>query len=71
MFKFTDSDGNEVWVRPSAIESIEHIKSETEHTIQIGTQVNAFFYTPADEGDCRKFLMDLFNSMGMQYKYEG
>jgi hypothetical protein len=71
MFKFTDSSGNDVWLRPSAIESIEHIKSETEHTVRVGTQVNVFFYEPTDEEDCRKFLFDLFNAMGMNYKYEG
>lgn len=71
MFNFTDSSGNEVWLRPSAIESVEHTKSETEHTVRIGSQVNVFFYEPESEEDCRQFLFDLFNAMGFEYKYKG
>lgn len=70
MFKFIDSSGNDVWLRPSCIEFVEHVKGGTEHTVRIGNSANVFFYEPTSEEDCRSFLFNLFKAMGETYRYE-
>lgn len=70
MFKFIDSEGLTVYLKPLSIESISHSKDES-HTIRLRVDSgDLHLYTPESEEDCRSFLFSLFKAMGEEYKYE-
>lgn len=70
MFKFKDSNGTQVWLKPSTITSIEHVDNGIEHKVIINTNPDPFFFTPDSEEACRKFMFELFKAMGEEYRYE-
>lgn len=72
MFKFTNQDGNDVWVNTNKIEMVEHVKQDGGvHSVNIHCVSSMDVYIPTSEEDCRSFLSDLFKSMGLEYKYKG